>query len=397
MNNRLRILPADVRRNFLLDATAAILVGVFVAVTTTFVPVVARRLGASDFELSLVTAAPYAGNLSAFLAVRYFQGRRKLPYMVFCWTLARGLFLLMAVITTSVPFVVITVLFWIIVSLPVPGYAEVIRQIYPDAYRGRAMAYVRIGMTACIIVATPLAGQLLDLVGYQWVFPVAALFGVASSLVFGRIRLVEGLADQSRTFRGIFSVLRSDRAFRGLQIAFFVYGFGNLMLAPLLPIFLVDELRLNYTEVGLLGLVNSIFWMLGYVVFGRAVDRRGAYWTLQVSFLMTFVMPVSLVLASDMGLVAVAYVFSGLATAGIDLGWLTAIIALADRDRVGDYAALHSFLVGIRGFGAPFFAITLLAIPGIGLRGGLVMSALLIIAGWIIFRSVPRPRDGRSH
>jgi predicted MFS family arabinose efflux permease len=391
VTSRLPILPADIQRNFLLDATAAVLVGVFVAATSTFTPVVARRLGASDFQVSLVTAAPFAGNLFALLAVRFLQGRRKLPFMVGAWTLARALFLLMAVITTSVPFVLITIVFWIIVSLPVPAYAEVMRQIYPDAYRGRAMAYVRIGMTASLTLATPLAGQMLDRVGYQWVFPVAALFGVVSSVVFGRIRFSESLSEERRTIGGILSVLRTDRAFRGLQTAFFVYGFGNLMLAPLVPILLVDELRLNYSEVGLLGLVNAVFWMLGYFAFGRAVDRRGAYWTLQLTFLMTAAVPFALVLAGDMSLVAIAYMFAGLATAGMDLGWLTAIIALADRDRVGDYTALHSFLVGIRGLTAPFFAVALLAVPGVGLRGGLVVSALLIVAGWLVFRAIPRP------
>ena len=59
--------PADLRHNFSLDLTAAMLVGVYVAAINTFVPVVARRLGASPFLLSLITAAPAAGNILAVL------------------------------------------------------------------------------------------------------------------------------------------------------------------------------------------------------------------------------------------------------------------------------------------------------------------------------------------
>ena len=60
--------PADLRHNFSLDFTAATLVGVYVAAITTFVPIVARRLGASPFLLALITAAPTAGNILAVLA-----------------------------------------------------------------------------------------------------------------------------------------------------------------------------------------------------------------------------------------------------------------------------------------------------------------------------------------
>jgi len=37
----------------------------------------------------------------------------------------------------------------------------------------------------------------------------------------------------------------------------------------------VDELHLSYSQVGVLGTINSVFWMLFYIVWGQTVDRRG--------------------------------------------------------------------------------------------------------------------------
>jgi DHA1 family inner membrane transport protein len=266
----------------------------------------------------------------------------------------------------------------------VPGYAEVMRKIYPDAYRGRAMAYVRVVMTATMTVLTPIAGLLLDLVGYQILFPIAAVFGILSSLAFGRIKFTETIVSPPRPLSNLWRVMSEDRRYLSYQIAFFVHGFGNLMVVPLIPIFLVDEMRLTYGEVGILGMINAIFWMLAYVLWGRTVDRRGSFWTLELNFILTIFVPLGFLLA-------MAYVFNGLTSAGIDLGWINGVMEIADRERVGDYTALHTFFVGVRGMLGPFLGAFLASTPAVGLRGAFLFSSFLIFAGWLLFRRLPRP------
>lgn len=365
------------------------LVGVFVAITSSFVPVVARRLGADSFMMALVTAAPFVGNLSAVAAAYYLHGRRKMPFMVGAWTVARALFLLVLFITTPVPFVLVVVVYWVIVSLPVPGYAEVMQKIYSNEYRGRAMSYVRVGMTACATLGTPLAGQLLDIVGYQYLLPLAAVFGIVSSLAFGRIQVEESVATEKRPASDIWRILVDDRRYRRFSLAFFVYGFGYLLPVALYPIFLVDELHLSYSEVGVLGLVYAAFWMGFYVVWGRTVDKRGAFWTVRTNVLLSAMLPLGFFLAQDARTLALAYVFNGITVAGIDLGWLNAIMRLSPKERLADYTAVHSGLTGVRGLIAPFLGIALLSIPGVGLRGVFLLSVAVIVAGWLMIRRVP--------
>ena len=383
--------PATLRRNFLLDLTGGIFVGVYVAAINSFVPVVARRLGASPFLLSLITAAPAAGNIVAVFATHYLQGRRKMPFMVMAWTIGRGVFLLMPLVTTPWPFGLVVMASWLIVSLPVPGYVEVMQQIYPSEYRGRVMAYVRVGFTACVTVMTPLIGWLLDVWSYQLLLPIASVFGILSGWTFGRVQVEEVISRKRHDLLEPWRILKRDARYRNYSIAFFTYGFALLLTAPLIPILLVDELRLSYSQVGLLGMINSVFWMGFYVVWGRTVDRRGGFWTLKLSFLLTVPVSLAYLFAQNMWLAAVAYIFTGITVAGVDLGWINAIMQFAHKEQIGDYVALHSALVGLRGIIGPLAGTALMAIPWIGLRGVFLLSALLILLGWVLVRRVTLP------
>lgn len=383
--------PADLRRNFSLDLTASLLVGVYVAGVNTFVPVVARRMGAGPILLAFITAAPAAGNIISVLAAHYLQGRRKQPYMVAAWTLARAMFLFSPLLVAPLPFALVVVIHWLIISLPLTGYVEMMRQVYPDAYRGRAMAYVRVGFTACVTAFTPLAGWLLDVWGYIYLFPMAALVGMMGTFAFSRIRYAEVISRARHDMLAPWRLLITDARYRDYSLAFFTQGFGALMTAPLVPILLVDELHLNYSQVGILGMVNSVFWMVFYAVFGRTVDRRGGFWTVKVNFALMVFMPLAYFLAHNIWMVAVGYVFAGITMAGIDLGWMNAIMQFARREQISDYAALHAGLVGVRGIVAPLVGTALMSVPWIGLRGAFLVSFLLACLGWLLLQRVSVP------
>jgi sugar phosphate permease len=166
-----------------------------------------------------------------------------------------------------------------------------------------------------------------------------------------------------------------------------------LLIAPLIPILLVDELQLNYSQVGLLGMINSIFWMAFYVVWGRSVDRRGGLWTVKINLFLTAFIALAFGLAYDIWFVAVAYIITGITVAGTDLGWMNAIMQFARKEEIGHYTALHAFLIGVRGIVAPLLGTVLMTIPFIGLRGVFLISAALVLLGWWLMRRVQLPQQ----
>ena len=176
-------LPSGTRRRPASSASS-------IAITWSFAPVVARRLGASTFLISLLTAAQFAGSIFSFLAAHYLQDKRKMPYMVWAWTISRGLFLLIAFITTPLPFVLIVVAFLDHRRPARPrlrrGHAQDLPRRLPRPRHGlRARGHDRHHDHPDPAVGRRSAGpgRLSDL------FPVAAVFGILSSLAFGRIQL----------------------------------------------------------------------------------------------------------------------------------------------------------------------------------------------------------------
>lgn len=390
-------IPRVVRHNFILDFHSAIFYGVFLAGVITFVPIIARRLGASPLELALITAMQAIGNLIALAASHYLQHRRRLPFMVVAWSIGRGLFLLTPLVVTPEPLVLIVVAHWVLVSLCVTGYVEVVSGIYPTEIRGRAMAYVRVGFTACATLLTPLFGQWLDVWGYQTLFPLAALFGVLSGITFGRVKYQEIQTPVSQDWLAPLRVLVRDTRYRVYSIGFSLYGAGMLMISPIIPLLLVDELNLSNAQVGWLGMVNSVAWMLFYLVWGRSIDHRGGLWTVQINFLLTLVVPLAFFFAQDLWLLALAQIFLGITVAGTDLGWMNAIMQFARKEDIGVYTASHAFLVGLRGIVAPFLGTVLMTLPWIGLRGVFLIAVLLILTSWLIVRTVSINKPAFGH
>ena len=129
-------------------------------------------------------------------------------------------------------------------------------------------------------------GPLLKHVSYRYVFPFACLFGIAAAIIFGHIRAIgrrrrarsaslalaklHGYADFLSSTLGI---LRTDYGYRWFAFSVFTYGFGNLMIAPVIPIIQVDRLHISTNHIALLANLAQITAALAYFYWGRYVDR----------------------------------------------------------------------------------------------------------------------------
>ncbi len=244
-------------------------------------------------------------------------------------------------------------------------------------------------MVLAILVSTPLAGQLLDTLGYRVVFPVAGALGVVSVLIFSRLHLgaepVPSLA--KRSLGGIWRIARDDRRFAIYLVGLVLYGFGALVASPFYPLVQVNRLELSYTVIGALGVAQSLAWILGLPFWGRLLDRRGPLWLLRLGVLMNAFVPFTYIWATSGWMLAPAFIFTGLVLGSFDLGIINAGIQLAPRDRVLEYTGLQTTVVGIRGIIAPFVGAALL---GLGYSDRLVfaLGAALILAAWLVLARV---------
>lgn len=355
------LLPPSVRRNMRVDLLSAAFFGPFVA-GLSFLPVVMRRLGASPEWLAFYSAQAFIGFLFTSLSVLVMPRRRGLlRFAAAIWVLSRGSFLLVAWVTDAHSLILLMLWFWIVEGFPVPAYTRLMQAIYPARSRGRVMSLIRVGLSLSNLAVIPLVGWLLDTAGYRVLYPLAGLFAVAATLFFGLLRFDEAALLESRPSSGLGlgRLVLTDRRFALYLGALTLFGVGLLSGSALQPLVQVDQLKLTYGDLGLLNVVQSGFFLLGYVIWGRLIDRRGAVWTMRLVFLVSAVIPASYWAASAGWMLAPAFAALGLVNAGMDVGTLNAVLQLAPAEQVGEYSAIQTTVLGLRGLAAPFIGVWL--------------------------------------
>jgi MFS family permease len=239
-------------------------------------------------------------------------------------------------------------------------------------------------MVLALLIATPLAGMGLDHFGYQVMFPIASCLGILSTLLFTRLRIDPAALppQQRRSLGSIWAILGQNRRFTTYLIGFSIYGLGFLMGLPFFAIVQVDRLQLSYTEIGYLGLVQSLFWLLGNMYWGRQVDRHGGVWVLRANIAIALIVPLSYIWAFNAWTLLPAFVAHGIISAGMDLGVISTGIELATPESVGEYSALQSTIIGLRGMVGPFVGV---ALVGLGVSEPMIFAigCALIVCAWL--------------
>jgi len=264
--------PENVRANIRIELLASFWYGLFFAASLTFFPVILRRLGATPFELALYVVFSYIGQTLSPLSLMLLRRMAPIRFSVIAWSFGRGVLVFGALSSNTPWLLALAALFWIAEALPSPAYARIMQQIYPPRHRGRAMSTVRIGVAIVVLIATPIAGWALDQAGHPPLFALAAIFGVVSSLIFSRVRPIDGAAEPESppALRALLPIVRHDRRFALYLLVPTIYGFGAVMALPLYPVVQVTKLQLSYTTIGYLNLVQSLCWLAGFLRVGAS-------------------------------------------------------------------------------------------------------------------------------
>ena len=81
----LKKLPLFVRHTFYYDLKAAILFGIFGGALLPFIAIVGRKIGATEFQIALLMAAPYIANTFALLWTEDVFGTGRVCGMAECY------------------------------------------------------------------------------------------------------------------------------------------------------------------------------------------------------------------------------------------------------------------------------------------------------------------------
>lgn len=352
----LDFVPKGARDAFKKDIISALLVGVYSGTIFPFYGVIARgELHVSGALVGLMQAASFVGSILAILWATAMEGRPKMPFAKWPYIIGRVILLGFAFAVTPASFAGIVFASQLIVSIPSPAYAAIMKAIYPDDCRGRLMSYVRVAMMATMMLSTLIVGGYLNNHGaYRIIFPIGAFFGVISIIVFSTVRVETPDENHERPdaieFLGkAFRILVEDKGFLWFVMSVFTYGFATIILSPVYQVYAVDRLGMTPGFQGQLTFLMNVVWSMSYLFWGRYVDSRSPLRGAAISVFITLLIPLNYFLAGSVGWLIPAFVLFGIVNAGIEMSYFNTILHFAPEERVSHYQAIFQFVLGIRG------------------------------------------------
>lgn len=383
-------LTPDVRRNMYLDLSAASIRS-FMTTIVAFIPIILWRAGASTEQVAYYFSSTVLGLITSGVSVWIMRRWGMKRFALICWVLGRGSFLLTALAFNTTSLLAIFTFFWLLEAWTAPAYNQTMQTIYPMEQRGRILAAVRVGLVGLTIFFTPLAGRILDHLGYRVLLPMVGIFGIGSTLIFSSLlhKVPDRIAEPSRPELSSWHILQTDGRMIYYLGGILLFGLGTLISAPLYPAIQSDKLNLSYTALGQLGFVQSLFWFLGCLFGGRVLERFGGIRSLQIIFVINVFVMLPYIWATQGWMLLPSFVAAGLVTAGTDLAILFAVIQLAGPLHVPEYSALNATVYGLRGLLGPFLGSTLVRM---GLPYWIIfgLSIILTLMGAVVMAQVAK-------
>ena len=384
--------------------------GILAGSTIAFQAVYAARLGASGFQIGLLSAGPAVINLIFTLpSGKWLEGKSliKVSFRSSIWQ-RLGYVLLIALpwLFTS-PDLQVWGLIWITLVMSVAGtvlaisFNAMFAEVLPAEWRAHAVGRRNILLAVSITAATLICGQILDRVtfpqNYQVVFFIGAAGALLSSHHLGRVRKV-GPIDPPSTLSTATANGEKPAVLRGALVRMDLLKgpFGLFMVAylafytfqyfpvPLFPLGYVDRLHLSD---GMIGVGNAIFYGAMMLASFRLVHYSRKYGhrnVLIVSAALFPVFPLLLGLAKGAGLYYLGCLIGGAVNAMLS-GAL--INRLMERVPVNDrpaHMAIHNLALNLGILAGALLGPV--AADLIGLQSSLIVAAgLRLLAAGFFF------------
>ncbi|MFZ2959997.1 MAG: MFS transporter [Candidatus Ozemobacteraceae bacterium] len=369
-------IPGEDRRAFLIDALSASYYGLYIGFLLPFVPVLMKRLGADPLQMGICLAAPFLALMLSFPLMPRLSGYKALSIVSIPCLFARPAVALIGVFTDPWLVLLVYLLNQIVEGVGLSPYTRLLKAIYSDRGRSRAMGFVRSYQAVFQIMAAALGGMMIDRGLTFLTFGLSGISGLISAANF--LRVIP--PDESPTYsasgftpRDIYHTIVDCEPFLWLNATVMLFGFGNLLVVGVLPTVLVEQFNISNTSLGVLTCCTNVMLVLCYALLGKFIFRYGPQRGMLLALTAGMLVPWLILLAPRTEFLAVPYLFIGIMNAGFDLSWLLCIIAFVPAELIGTYAVVYTLLIGLRGFIATM--VSNLALPVIG------SSTFLLIAG----------------
>lgn len=403
------------QKNFVQVQLDAVGVGL-VSAASTFLPVFLARLGATNFQVGLLTAmSSFTGLFLAIFMGRFLQAQKTpVPWFSRASLLFFSSYALIGAAPFLLPrqYIVLAVLIvWALATLP-QTLRNVAFSVVMNAVAGPRGRYALMSRRWSLLglvsaVSVMVIGQALDRIrfpiNYQAMFIGLSVGGLISYLSSRQIDLPDvepqpqpvGLSAGQR-FNGYVDRIRGERAFVLFMTKRLVYHSGIALAVPLFPLYFVRRVQATDAWIGTINTTQTAIMLLGYFLWARHGRARGSRSVLLWTTLGLAFYPALVASTQQVQLIVVLAGLAGVFQAGLDLVFFDELMKTVPVAYTATFVALAQTLQHLASVVAPLLG-TLLA-DHLGLGWALLVSAILRLLGFGLFalgrEASPSAADG---
>jgi MFS family permease len=385
-------------------------VGVSISnVAAPFLPVFLTRLGATNFQVGLLSSMPgMTGLVLAIFVGRFLQTQRNIvPW----YSLSRLLVILCYALTGILTLLVseelaifATLAIWAFATLPQTALA-VAFSVVMNAVAGPEGRYALLSRRWTIfgitgVVGTFIVTRLIDLiefpVNYSIMFLVLSLGGFFSFYFSRKITLpdsdVPPLTKSATSREGIqnyLSLLRANPVFLSFAAKRFVYFSAVVLAIPIFPLYLVRNVQATDAQIGIINMAMMIVMLGGYYLWPRVSRRYGGRFVLLATTFGMILYPALSAATPRVELIILYAGIAGLFQGGLDLVFFDELMKTVPAEYSATFVSLAQSMQYLSMILAPLVGTWIAGY--IGLSGALWLSAGLRFIGFLLFlRRGPR-------
>jgi len=385
-------------------------VGVSISnVSAPYLPVFLTRLGASNFQVGLMSAMPgITGLLMAIFVGRFLQSRRNIvPWyglsrllVIMCYALTGILTFLLAE-----NFLVIATLgIWAFATIPQIALA-VAFSVVMNAVAGPEGRYTLLSRRWAIfgvtgVIGTFIVTRVIDLIvfptNYAVMFLVLSLGGFVSYYYSNKIKIPDQpqvVVPQGKSaihrLRDNLELLRTYPAFLSFSLKRFVYLSGLALSLPVLPLYYVRNVHATDSQIGTFNMTMNLVLLVGYFTWPILSRKYSGRFVLLATTFGMILYPLLVASTTHVAWIIVASAVAGLFQGGLDLVFFDELMKTVPEE----YGATFiSFAQSMQYFSTVLAPLLGTALSNyIGLGGALWLSAGLRLIGFLLFlRKGPR-------
>jgi hypothetical protein len=380
-----------------------------------------KSLGGSDFEVTLLIFLTSSAFLFSIYGAEIInRSRNQARTIIILGVFSKSFLFLIPLFENPGFFIFCIAAMSYTDSLIKPSWNVVFKHNYTDKKRSSLYSYASIFHVSSLMIVTTVAGYLLDFNYeiYKILYPLSGLLDIiafinlAKLIGMGQNKAVEdnssGKIDLKLVkdililpLRNMMRIFRENKPFFKFEVYFFYYGMAFMILLPAIPIFLVEQLNLDYTPISIAkGLVFHAAMIMATPLMGKLYGSGNPSKFTGVLFLSLVIFPLLLMLISSAGniwlstdlLLYITYFIFGISMSGVIISWNISSIYFSPSKMVANYQAVHITLTGIRGIFSPFLGY--LVIKYISLEANFILSAILfLLAGIMMIREGKRGNE----